>query len=93
MFATTLVPLQLQTERGVVIWRNATPSSTRFCRPIHLQLAKETKDLTEQELQRVGSQIGALQPFRTPTAVIRYQLTMSMVSVAIKCIVITRICV
>ena len=84
MFVTTLVPLQLETERGTVIWRNVTPSSTRFCRPIHLQLAKETKDLTEQELQRVRSQIVALQSFRTRTAVIRYELTMSMVSVATK---------
>ena len=34
MLATTLVPLQLETGVGEVIWRNPTPSSTRFCRPI-----------------------------------------------------------
>ena len=80
MFVTTLVPLRLQTERCVVVWNNATPSSTRFCRPIRLQLAKETKDLTELELQRVRSQISDLQPYKTQSAVIHYDLTMSMVS-------------
>ena len=80
MFVTTLVPLQLQTEHGTVVWRNATPSSTRFCRPIRLQQAKENKALTEQELQRVNSEISTLQPLRTEAAVVRYQLTMSMVS-------------
>ncbi|KAF0307092.1 hypothetical protein FJT64_021505 [Amphibalanus amphitrite] len=78
LFATTLVPLRLQTQRGVVVWNNATPSSTRFCRPVRLQLAKETKDLTERELQRVHSQISDLQPYRMPAAVIHYELTMSM---------------
>ena len=80
MLVTTFVPLQLETEEGVMIWRNPTPSSTRFCRPIRLQLDKETKAVSQEELQRVGAEIGALQPLSTPTAVVRYELTMTMVS-------------
>lgn len=80
MLVTTLVPLQLETGVGEVIWRNPTPSSTRFCRPIRLQLATETKAVSQEELQRVGAEISALQPLSTPTAVVRYELAMTMVS-------------
>ena len=72
--------LQLETEEGAVIWRNPTPSSTRFCRPIRFHLAKETKAVSQEELQRVDAEVSALQPLRTPTAVVRYELTMTMVS-------------
>ena len=80
MLVTTFVPLQLETEEGAVIWRNHTPSSTRFCRPIRLQLAKETKAVGQEELLRVGAEVSALQPLSTPTAVVRYELAMTMVS-------------
>ena len=45
MFCTTFVPLQVRTTNNSVIWQNPVPSSTRFCRPIHLQFKKETTEL------------------------------------------------
>ena len=52
VFATTLVPLELQNKRQVV-WRNSTPSSPRFCRSLRIAFAKESTELTRQEIARV----------------------------------------
>ena len=79
MFITTVVPLQLVTERGEVVWNNSTPSSTRFCRPVSLQYVKETREVTEQELQRMRADIDALQPLVADQQVVRYVLSMTMV--------------
>ena len=62
MFIVSLVPLQLETRSGAIAWRNATPSSKRFCRPLILQFAKETKAPTEGELQRTRAEVADLQP-------------------------------
>ena len=53
MPVTTFVPLQRETEDGAVIWWNPTSSSTRFCRPVPLQLTNETQAVSQEELQRV----------------------------------------
>ena len=79
MFVISMVPLQLRTNRGDVVWSNATPSSTRFCRPVSLQFAKETKALTESEMRRTESEILKLQPLVTDKAVVRYKMSMTMV--------------
>lgn len=49
MFLKSLVPLQIlgfdeDLKKVVIIWKNPKPSSTRFCRPIHIQFKKETVD-------------------------------------------------
>ena len=48
LLSTTLVPLQLSSG-STVLWRNPTPSSVRYCRPIHLQYKKEDTDLSISE--------------------------------------------
>ena len=79
MFIVSLVPLQLETHSGAIVWRNATPSSTRFCRPLSLQFAKETKALTEDELQRTRAEVADLQPLVTDAAIVTHMMTMTMV--------------
>ena len=61
LFCTTLVPLQMVFEDRI-LWQNPVPSSTRFCRPLKLQFAKETSELSQAELKRVNNEIKQLQP-------------------------------
>ncbi|CAG9804114.1 unnamed protein product [Chironomus riparius] len=44
MFTTSLTPLLLRTKDKKIIWRNDTPQSYRFNRPISLEFAKETRE-------------------------------------------------
>ena len=76
---TSLVPLELRIDRFVA-WRNPTPSSPRFCRPLRIAFAKETTELTRQEIARVEAEIAQLQPLQTDAATVHFQLAMTMVS-------------
>lgn len=55
LFVSFYCPLQLICKSNAydpdqIVWKNPRPSSTRYCRPIHFQFAKETKELSvEQE--------------------------------------------
>lgn len=64
-FATTLVPLRMTTDDDwkLIIWNNATPQSTRWCRPLRLHFAKETEEFTMNEINFVRDEIAALHPF------------------------------
>ena len=64
-FFTSTVPIKLSLceNPNVVIWKNSRPSSTRFCRPIKVQFARETKELTLREKENIESQINNLQLF------------------------------
>lgn len=44
-FATTLIPLQLISENGIIFWYNHASQSPRFCRPIKLEFVKETDEV------------------------------------------------
>lgn len=48
VFMVTFVPLYLQCNNKEV-WRNKTPSSIRFCRPLKFEFMKESKDNIMQE--------------------------------------------
>ncbi|XP_030849802.1 uncharacterized protein LOC115927723 [Strongylocentrotus purpuratus] len=61
IFCTTLVPLQLKVKDSI-LWQNPVPSSSRFCRPIHLQFKKETTELSQEEYRSVQDEIKKLQP-------------------------------
>ena len=91
LFCTTLVPLQLK-YKDQVIWENPVPSSTRFCRPIHLQYKKETPELSQEEHQNKETEIQQLQPIavdldiqvegelaRKETVNVKYNLHFTMV--------------
>lgn len=57
VFLTSLVPLQLLTENGKIIWQNPRPSSPRFCRPLRLQFIHETTEVTRAEVTYIEKQI------------------------------------
>lgn len=86
---TTLVPLQLliesdgSTSRKVVLWQNPRPSSTRFCRPIKIEFAKETVASIKREQELVENQIKKLSPTVVDmgygTLPISHRLTLTMI--------------
>lgn len=63
LFIVSLVPLRLVDEESkTVIWQNPTCSSVRYCRPISLELAKETKDITTSVVNGLETKINELTP-------------------------------
>jgi hypothetical protein len=60
LFSTTLVPLDLSFG-DVLLWRNQTTSSTRFCRPIRIQYIKETEQVLKNEQAYIQNQIDTVQ--------------------------------
>ena len=48
LFQTAIVPIRLDVG-GSCVWRNERPNSFQFCRPLHLQYCKESKDLCKRE--------------------------------------------
>lgn len=61
LFATTLVPLRMTTDNNIILWNNKCSQSERFCRPIKLQFAKETKDIILKQKSDIENQINKLQ--------------------------------
>ena len=79
LLLTSLVPLQLDSEDGRVLWRSSAPSSPRMCRPLAIRFTKETTALILAERQRVEDQASHLQPLRTELGTIKYVMVMTMV--------------
>lgn len=74
LFLFSLVPLQLNAylkdeEVGVkkCIWKNPTPSSTRYCRPIKFKYLKETSENIRLEVSAVDNEIKDLHPISMKT--------------------------
>lgn len=65
MFIVSLVPLQLSCSNNsgkkVIVWKNIKYSSTRFCRPVQFQFAKETPEKTRATVQEINNEIEHLQ--------------------------------
>lgn len=57
LFSVCIVPLQMITTHGTIVWQNDRTSSTRFCRPLKLIFKKETLELSKQEISNVENQI------------------------------------
>lgn len=55
-----MVPLSLQTISQEEYWRNKSPSSTRFCRPISFEFTKETKEKVLSLVEKINLDIAAL---------------------------------
>ncbi|XP_077272350.1 uncharacterized protein LOC143902954 isoform X2 [Temnothorax americanus] len=88
VFFTSYVPLQLihvdtLTKETTVVWKNPRPSSPRFCRPIKIECAKESVDLTKKTTDYVEQQIKNLNPFETiingKKVCVKYILTLTMI--------------
>lgn len=82
LVVTSMVPIRA-TSNGKFLFQNPRPSSTRYCRPSHLQYAKETTELTLKEKRNIDKQIEELQPtiihYEGRTLHIRHELLMTMV--------------
>lgn len=68
IFATTFTPLQIITASNDVIWLNPSPQSYRYCRPVHIQYQKESKELILSEKLNIQQQIDSLNPMVTETS-------------------------
>lgn len=86
LFMVSLVPIILTTasELGkVIVWKNETPSSPRYCRPVRMQQRKETTDLIVREKERIETQINALKPTHITCnnkhIIIRHNLQFTMI--------------
>jgi len=64
MFLFSLVPLRLTfgktDDTNDILWKNLTPSSTCYCRPIKFFYKKETKNNTCKEVKAIENEIIAL---------------------------------
>ena len=81
---TSMVPMQLIVQRSEkVVWHNIKSSSTRFCRLMRLQFAKETKEFTLKECDSVDREIKALVPtvaqHGSVTVTIKHEFQCSMI--------------
>lgn len=68
-FVTTFVPLRLRSNVNCVkriIWQNPVPSSPRYCRPIRIRFIRETKDVTNEEIEYVENQVKTLRRSEVP---------------------------
>ncbi|KAH9632217.1 hypothetical protein HF086_008894 [Spodoptera exigua] len=65
LFSISMVPIQLRLnveENNIIVWQNPAPSSTRYCRPIRFNFAKETTSLIKEEVDMIQQQIELLSP-------------------------------
>lgn len=66
LFVIAFVPLQLvDDENGEILWSNANPSSTFYCRPVKFTFAKETSQLIKEEEKNMSTAISNLNRFET----------------------------
>lgn len=94
MFMVSFVPLRLKkmledsepstsTTHTRDIWKNETPSSTKYCRPIKFEFKKETTDTIKKEVSDIKAQIAALQPLQLQIGdqqiEVSYQLVLTMI--------------
>lgn len=63
IFATTLIPLQLITENGKIIWYNHSSQFPRFCRPVKLHFIKESAEVILSQKAEIQKQIDELKIF------------------------------
>lgn len=63
IFVTSLIPLTLTDDFETPLWINKSPQSVRFCRPLRIEFAKETKELILAKKSNLESQIQNLTDF------------------------------
>lgn len=66
LFMMSMVPIKLMhsdvSTSSSILWKNPRPSSTKYCRPIMFEYAKETSEKTKEEVAIVEAQIQKLLP-------------------------------
>lgn len=56
----SMVPLSLVSETDEKYWSNQIPSSTRYCRPLYFEFAKETKEKMLNVYEKIATDISLL---------------------------------
>ena len=62
LLQTAIAPLNI-TFGDITLWKNKTPNSAKFCRPLKLEFAKETKEISINEEDLIKKQISELNPY------------------------------
>lgn len=82
MFVTSIVPVCAKSG-DKLIFQNPRPSSTRYCRPLHIQLVNETTEISMEEKDYIDHQIAQLQPTcitkNERSIKVHYEMLMTMV--------------
>lgn len=87
IFLVSIVPIilfeKLTTESKNEIWTNPQTSSTRYCRPLHIKMEKETTELIKNEVNLINKEIENLQPTLiehcSKQLIIKHKLILTMV--------------
>lgn len=79
MMVTTIVPIRVITTNNVLVWQNPRPSSPRYCRPLRLQMAPETSELSRQETTNLQLERADLLPTKNEEWCIKHDLKLTMV--------------
>ncbi|KMQ83716.1 dna-mediated transposase, partial [Lasius niger] len=81
IFMTSMVPLTLELNDAhgrTVLWRNPQPGSTRYCRPIKFEYAKETAENSVAEVDDMEAKIKALIPTEIKTTCGKFKIDHDM---------------
>ncbi|XP_037037553.1 uncharacterized protein LOC119075260 [Bradysia coprophila] len=85
VFMISVVPIRMVDETNLksVYWQNDCTGSPRYCRPIKFMFAKECKELTNTEVQKIKEQIDDLESSMISIAekrfFVKHKLFLSMV--------------
>jgi len=61
LFITSMTPLLLRTKDGnKVLWKNKTPSSYRYNRPISIEFTRETETYVSRRFQDLRNQVSEI---------------------------------
>lgn len=61
----SMVPLKLETKTSSgweIVWKNTRPSSTKFCRPIKFEYAREIPKKIRSKISKINDKIQKLVP-------------------------------
>ncbi|CAH0546704.1 unnamed protein product [Brassicogethes aeneus] len=83
IFLASLVPIQLVSEKDVILWQNPRPSSPRFCRPIYMEYVHETTEIIKRVSGKIQEQKSTLEPskiqFNGQNISIKHSLVFTMI--------------
>lgn len=77
MMITSVVPIRVVTANALV-WQNPRPSSPRYCRPLRLQMSRETSELSKEEAGNIKNEIENLLPTKHAEWCIKHELKATM---------------
>ncbi|KAI8125494.1 hypothetical protein CVS40_4198 [Lucilia cuprina] len=84
LFVTSVIPLKLISSNNAIVWKNRTPQSVRFCRPLKIEFIKETKEHILKEKHNIDLQISNLEHLEYSLSngkiiSVKYELIMTLI--------------